>query len=391
METWKFVLLGITGDLAKLKILPALSQFADQNQEKVSIDLIGFSRSQPDTEALEKLLNNHAREDKHKLHSIKYVQGEYTNPQHFNQIMSQKAPEDRVIVYLAVPPTVFPEFMNGACAYHNERLDILMEKPFGSDIQEAQRILQSIHSCHLESNVHFLDHYLFKSSSLLTKVETQNFKEIKSKNIVAMSLKALEDISVKDRVSYYNQIGALKDMFVHMFSLFQLGLRVTGREEDNDFAQLSVESIQVGQYRSYKKDTQLKDTQTDTYFYAGLRSKSGVPIAMESGKKLKEKSTSIQIVFDDGSELNWNLDPDKRISLKSTEQELDMSLDRNNKRDHTNLFEALLSGNTRTFVDTTDVLRGWRLYTELEELRRFKVGPNTPLYKDGKYPVQFID
>jgi glucose-6-phosphate 1-dehydrogenase len=206
-----------------------------------------------------------------------------------------------------------------------------------------------------------------------------------------MSLKALEDISVKNRVSYYNQIGALKDMFVHMFSLFQLGLRVTGREEDNDFAQLSVESIQVGQYRSYKKDTQLKDTQTDTYFYAGLRSKSGVPIAMESGKKLKEKSTSIQIVFDDGSELNWNLDPDKRISLKSTEQELDMSLDRNNKRDHTNLFEALLSGNTRTFVDTTDVLRGWRLYTELEELRRFKVGPNTPLYKDGKYPVQFID
>jgi glucose-6-phosphate 1-dehydrogenase len=389
METWKFILLGVTGDLAKLKILPALSQFADLNQEKVIIDLIGFSRSEPEKDKIEDILNQQTKDKKHKLNSISYIQGEYTNPQYFTQIMQEADPKDRVVVYMAVPPVVFPEFLSGACPYNKHNLDILIEKPFGNDLQEAKRILQTIHSCHLQDNVRFLDHYLFKNPARLTKAELQNFKEIQDLTIDTITIKALEDISVKNRVSYYDQIGALKDMFVHMYSLYTLSLDILGKADQDEYRKIQVKDVQTGRYESYLKDTNLESSSTNTYFRTVLKPQSdNLEIVLESGKKLAHKETSIEIAFSDGSKLSWNMYPHKKISFISSNGQVDLSLERSNKEDHTNLFEDLLANNYSSFVDISEVLSGWNLYQELEKMKNFRSGV-TSIYKDNTYPPEF--
>ena len=60
MQQWKILTLGVTGDLAKTKVLPAVAEFADLNKENVQIDFIGYSRSQPNSQEIVKILDENS-------------------------------------------------------------------------------------------------------------------------------------------------------------------------------------------------------------------------------------------------------------------------------------------------------------------------------------------
>jgi len=388
MEKWKFLLLGVTGDLASKKILPGISQFAQINEEKVKISFIGYSRSKPEEQNIIKILNEGSTTGKHFLSSISFLQGQYDDPAFFGTFIDSLDEDETGVIYMAVPPNVFLDFLKTSCPYSKKKIHILVEKPFGRDIQEAQEILDLVKACTLGDKVHFTDHYYFKSQSILEKGDLLNLKPLQSKEITRIEVSAIEKLGIEGRVGYFENVGSLKDMLPHLLSLTTLALDVQKGVDYSDFFQnYKVKDVRWGQYKSYLKDGHLSESKTETYFKVEAETTSGVEIIFESGKKLGQKKTQIKIFYSDESELIWRIDPEKNLDLISHEQVLTLNLDRNKKLDHTNLFENLLNGIVQNFVQPEEILLQWRLYQGIINFKNSKyLKPD--IYKDSHYPVQ---
>lgn len=385
MQHWKILLLGITGDLAKLKVLPAISEFAEKNQSEVLIDLIGYSRTAPDTKQIERILDDSSSSGKHSLSSVNYFQGQYNNAAFFDGLYNATSDDEKLVIYMAVPPSVFLEFLQNSCPHNDKNIDIILEKPFGRDPEESEQILKTIHSCQLTKKVHFFDHYLYKSQMQLSKAEMLNLKNLKTKTIKEIRLQALETINIGLRAQYYEGIGAIKDMLPHLFSMLCLNLATLDKNFNlNNFENFEVEKLLLGQYKSYPAEIGTEFSPTETYFLA--KGKAGdIEITFESGKKLDTKLTQITTVFDDDTKLIWNISPDKKLSYVSEHDSFTLNLDRNKNLDHTNMLENLLDQTQDYFVTPGQVLTSWWVFSKINQFRILK---RTPL---NFYPSSSLD
>lgn len=394
MQHWKLLVLGITGDLAKLKVLPAISEFAEKKQAEVQIDLIGYSRSAPDTKQIERILNESHSHGKHVLSSISYFQGQYNDATFFDSLYNATTEDDKLIIYMAVPPSVFLEFLENSCPHNDKNIEIILEKPFGQDPEEAQKILKTIYSCKLTKKVHFFDHYLYKSEMQLSKAELSNLKFLKNqlaannqidlqnestkvelisatKSIVEIKIQALETLTVGKRGRYYDTIGAIKDMFPHLFSMLCLNLEIVDPNFNlNNFQNFDINTLSVGQYQGYIDDVENTASKTETYFRLEGEI-SNFKIVLESGKSLEKKLTQITTLFSDGSKLIWNVAPDKKLTYESDTENFSLGLDKQSFLDHTNMFENLLNGGENNFVTAGQVLTSWWMFSKIGDFLKF--------------------
>lgn len=354
---WKFLLIGITGDLSKRKILPALSEFSNLNNDSVEVELFGYSRSKPEEKEIQEILGENSA-----ISKVEYVQGEYSDPSFFQKLTENLKPEERLIVYFAVPPMIFLELLATFCPYYKANLDIIIEKPFGRDYSEAVKILDKIHECKLENNVHFCDHYLFKDAAKLdlqTKGKVQEF--VKDKKINHIEIKALEALGVRGRGGYYDDIGAIKDMLpAHLFSLYELVFAEIFDQISTD--DISIEYVELGQYEGYLSDIERETSNTETYFKIKTKINNNIDLTFESGKKLGKKLTEVNISFTDGTTLAWNIDPLKEIRFDSKV----FDLRKHKNLDHTNMFEAILNKDSTRFFKNKNTLAGWKLYDKIK-------------------------
>lgn len=356
---WKFLVIGITGDLSKRKILPALAQFSNLNKDELEISLFGYSRSKPAEEEITEVLSENS------LKSIEFVQGEYNDPSFFQSLISGLKNNERLIVYFAVPPIVFLDLLETFCPFYKANLDIIIEKPFGRDTNEAIKILQKIDECKLEKNIHFCDHYLFKSGLELGDEIESFLATFLEKGITEIHFKALEALDVKGRGGYYDEIGAIKDMLpAHLYSLLDyIGTRFNKLEE---IESAEVVNVKLGQYIGYKQDVNNFESETDSYFLAELKTKQGIKLVLESGKKQSEKLTSIEIFNQFGEKIVWNIDPLKEITLYQNNLEVKkIKIDTNRKMDHTKMFSDLLNNSYEKFFKAENTVKGWKLYEKV--------------------------
>jgi len=391
MQIWKFLLDGITGDLSKKKILPALAQFAEINHEKVQIQLIGYSRSEANYSEILSILNQNSSTGTNFLNQISFLTGQYDDGGVFFDLIAGLKEDERLINYLAIPPQTFVKILQNSCPFSNREIDIIIEKPFGRDLKEAQQMLGVIQACDLKGKVHFSDHYLFKTASHVSKAELLNFKNLKNKKLQKITINALESVDLKERKGYYEGIGALRDMFVHLFSLLNLGLEFYSQDEI-DYSTFSVKNLSLGQYQSYLEDTQLNNSETDTYFQINSQIELGgdkIELKLESGKKLGQKDTSILLEFTDGSSFIWNVNPEKYLELISKEENLKLGLDKNNYLDHTNLFQDLLDRDHSRFVDPKYISITWEMLDKILEFKKAKE-ISLKIYKDSIYPAELV-
>ncbi len=394
MQTWKLVIYGITGDLAKRKILPAVAQFAELNQEKVVIELIGYSRSKPDEEKVLDILNENTSTKKHVVQKISYVQGNYSDSKIFFNFISDLKENERLVLYLAIPPELFTDILKNSCPYSTKEIDLIIEKPFGRILEEAERMLDIITACDLHGHIHFSDHYLFKSPTIITKSDWQRFKEIENKELNKIEIKALESIGVKDRAGYYEQTGALKDIFVHLYSLLDLGLKYYSEDSDwSNVENFEVRDLILGQYSSYISDSNLDSSNTDTYFKINSELKinnKNIELEFESGKSLGLKNTEITMYFTDDSKLVWRINPESYLELIKGSQKLFQDLSDNEKMDHTNLFEDLLEHNFERFVTNKNILSGWKFYNKIKDFKENK-SIQPIIYQDNLWPFTAVE
>ena len=240
---------GATGDLAHRKLLPALYNLAHEGSLPERFELIGiarsghsddefreqarasierFSRTKPDHDVLDGLLEN-----------IRYLPGSFDDADVYRRIgQTLRDFEERDgqplnrIFYLSTAPQFFPVIagaLGEADLARTEGVEtrIVIEKPFGYDLESAQELNRLVLDVFDESQVYRIDHYLGKETVqnlLAFRFANALFEPVWNRNYIDnVQITAAEDIGIEGRAAYYERAGALRDLVQnHMLQLLAL-------------------------------------------------------------------------------------------------------------------------------------------------------------------------
>lgn len=352
MEALTIVIFGITGDLSRHKLLPALFSLWKKGFLPEKFSIIGFSRKDFSDEEIRKEMmaslpevENESEKEKF-LSNIFYKKGVFDSSETYKDLsvyIGEK--DDKVgvcsskIFYLAVPPTLYESILTNIrkaglhiqCGGKKDRAKILIEKPFGDDMKTAEELDFLLGDLFDESQIYRIDHYLGKETLqniLSFRFSNTLFEPLwNNKHIDKIEISLFEKNVVGDRGAFYDNIGALKDVgqnhMLAMLSLIAMEQPVkfvtaeVRKERGKVLKKLSLNPktfskiSRRAQYEGYLAEKGVReDSQTETFFsieaFIKNRRWSGVPFVMKSGKAFKESKTEIKIFF---------RDPDPRFFL----------------------------------------------------------------------------
>jgi glucose-6-phosphate 1-dehydrogenase len=339
---------GATGDLAHRKLLPALYDLAAQQLLPKEFVILGYGRRPKDEEEfrqeLSKAINEFARlkgDDnawQHLQERIFYQQGNYDDAAAYKELEKRLAELDRQfntqgnrLFYLATPPTEFAPIIENLGqlrqqdGQHRGWCRLIIEKPFGSDLNSAHTLNQLLGKYFDESEVFRIDHYLGKET-------VQNILALRFANAIMeplwnnryvdhVQIVVAEDQGVGRRGGYYETSGALRDMVVnHMLQLLSLtAMEAPVALDANSIRDEKVKVLRSvrhftentalvntvrGQYAEYTQEEGVKpDSHTETYVALKLWIDSwrwsGVPFYLRHGKRLPKRATEIVVRWKD--------------------------------------------------------------------------------------------
>src|SRR5580692_10597740 len=311
------VIFGITGDLAKKLVLPALYRL--EERKVLDEPIIGVARSPWDKETLVKYAHDSITMQLHDVNErvfarlakrLSYVAGEYSDSATFDEVKRQiGARAESAVYYLAVPPPMFP-VVAGALA--RERLAgnsrLVVEKPFGRDLASALELDVELRRSFSEEQIFRVDHFLGKESVedlLVFRFANSLFEPVWNRNSVkSVQLTFAEDLDVADRGGFYDPVGAIRDVVQnHLFQVIAnlamdppAGADPGAEQRERARLLRSVRALTArdvvrGQYRGYLDVSGVKARSwTETYVAMRLHVDNarwdGVPFYLRTGKCL---------------------------------------------------------------------------------------------------------
>jgi glucose-6-phosphate 1-dehydrogenase len=364
MITQKILILGITGNLAKLKILPSIGKYFAMHKDKVNIEIYGYSRSEANLQEIKSIISANSGGF---LPYIELGRGSYSNNQYYFDLIENLKPSESLTTYLALPPALYLDFLKSSCPYSKQEINILIEKPFGDNTEEARQILEVTKECGLNHKIHFLDHYMFKSGTQIKFKQIGKNLGLDFSQITKITVQALETVDVKERAGYYDTAGAIKDMIPHLISLFRLSIKLFG-VPNYDF-ELTTKKLETSQYEGYKDDVENPKSNTETYFKAtldGLVQGQKFEVELESGKRQFQKLTQVQIQFQNNKKLIYEIAPSASFKLYEGDKLLtEVPILDNLKDDHVIVFEDVLQLNFDRFINQDMVLKYWQIFDDV--------------------------
>ncbi|MDQ1128412.1 glucose-6-phosphate dehydrogenase [Microbacterium sp. SORGH_AS_0888] len=351
------VIFGVTGDLSRKKLMPAVYDLANRGLLPPGFGLVGFARRDWEDEDFAEVVHDavrqHARTEfrdetwQQLLQGIRFVQGEFDDPEAFRRLRetvgkldTERGTMGNHAYYLSIPPKNFAVvarqlkesgLVDDTADAPDRWRRVVIEKPFGHDLESARALNDALRSAFPTDSIFRIDHYLGKETVqniLALRFANELYEPIWNRNYVDhVQITMAEDIGVGGRAGYYDGIGAARDVIQN--HLLQL-LALTAMEEPIRFdaTQLRAEKEKVlaavtlpddlslaaarGQYAGGWQggekvtgflDEDGMDPQSTTETYAAIKLEintrrwSGVPFYLRTGKRLGRRVTEIAVVF----------------------------------------------------------------------------------------------
>jgi len=317
------VFFGATGDLAYKKIFPALQAMIKRGQ--LDIPVIGVAKAGWTLEQFKARacdsLEKHGGVDTAafaKLSGLlRYVDGDYNDPAIFEALARELKGTQRAAHYLAIPPTTFETVLVGLvkCSNCMSNPRIIIEKPFGHDLESARRLNRVLLRHFDESAIFRIDHYLGKRpvNNLVVFRFANTFMEpFWNRNYVeSVQIIMAEDFGVQGRGAFYDQTGTIRDVIQnHLFQMLShLTMEPPVRVDSESIRDEKVKILKAipelrgsdvvrGQFLGYQTEKGVAPgTRMETFAAVRLEVDSwrwhGVPFYIRAGKCLPATCTEI--------------------------------------------------------------------------------------------------
>lgn len=331
----KLVIFGITGDLSRRKLLPALRKIVASGAGG-ELEIIGVSRQKVDLKSL-------VGADLYNISRI--ISMNVANLDDYKSLKKKIAPKDneQTLIYLSVPPSAATRIADnlGESGVNGPAVRLLFEKPFGLDLESAEDMVERTARHFAESQIYRIDHYLAKEMAqniVAFRASNAIFRQLWGGNgIERIEINAYETIGIVGRAQFYEQTGALRDVLQgHLMQLLALILMdVPSRLDWGAVPDLRLQALRRiqsadpakslrAQYREYRQEVGVPTSRVETFVRIELESSASnwetVPLILTAGKALDRKETEITIYFKKGHAEQSNLlrlkiQPDEGIEI----------------------------------------------------------------------------
>ena len=402
------VIIGITGDLSRRYLLPAIETIVAAGAAPKDLIVLGVTRRKVSSQEVIAGLKNGGDHTFLREH-LQMCQMDLAQKkdyavleQHLQTIEAGFGSAAQRLFYMSVPPQVSQPVVellgtSGLAAHPYTKL--LLEKPFGTDLASAQELVTQTKTHFQEDQVYRIDHYLAKEMAqnlIVFRSSNSLFKRTWNKDFIErIDILSSEHIGIEGRSSFYEQTGALRDVVQsHLLQLAALSLMKTPdvyhfeavphlRLEALKHLHADVPAVR-GQYQNYRDEVHNPESEVETFASITLRSTDptwqNVPIHISTGKALDKKATEIHITYkkDEQHEANKlviRLQPNEGVGVKLwtkipgyewrvEQHDLDMTF-RDIFTDLPEAYERVfldaINSDHTLFTTSDEVLESWRI------------------------------
>lgn len=332
------VIIGGTGSLARLKLLPALYDLQAEGLMPSGGQIVAMARHGTSNESYREMAQEAVRRNARnaydestwqalaqRLSFITLDENGYAN-------LHETLEEPERLVYLAIPPSAFGDTVRALSAEDLiEGTRLLIEKPFGRDLESALALDGELHEVLAEEQVYRIDHYLGKETVqniLVFRFGNSLFERVWNRDAIDhIEITVAESDSIDGRGSFYEEVGAMRDIVQnHLLQLLSLltmeppssfdaeAIRDEKAKLLRAIKPLEPENVVRGQYTrggtgdegdiAYREEEGVSaESDIETFVAARVEIENwrwaGVPIYLRTGKRLPRKTTEIEIAFKD--------------------------------------------------------------------------------------------